>query len=72
MFEPSTLVAYVAVVLGLFLIPGPAVLLVFLRTAQGGAEWVEILSSETLDLAVCRKAGRSVLHSGSSRIGQRV
>ncbi len=36
MFEPSTLVAYVAVVLGLFLIPGPAVLLVFLRTAQGG------------------------------------
>lgn len=36
MIEPSTLAAYVAVVLGLFLIPGPAVLLVFMRTAQGG------------------------------------
>ena len=36
MFELSTLVSYTAVVLGLFLIPGPAVLLVFMRTAQGG------------------------------------
>ncbi len=36
MLEPSTLASYVAVVLGLFLIPGPAVLLVFMRTAQGG------------------------------------
>lgn len=36
MFELSTLVSFIAVVLGLFLIPGPAVLLVFTRTAQGG------------------------------------
>jgi threonine/homoserine/homoserine lactone efflux protein len=36
MFELSTLVSYTAVVIGLFLIPGPAVLLVFMRTAQGG------------------------------------
>lgn len=36
MFELSTLASYTAVVIGLFLIPGPAVLLVFMRTAQGG------------------------------------
>jgi threonine/homoserine/homoserine lactone efflux protein len=36
MFELSTLVSFIVVVLGLFLIPGPAVLLVFMRTAQGG------------------------------------
>jgi threonine/homoserine/homoserine lactone efflux protein len=36
MFEFSTLVSFVAVVIALFLIPGPAVLLVFMRTAQGG------------------------------------
>jgi threonine/homoserine/homoserine lactone efflux protein len=36
MFEWSTLSAFVAVVLGLFLIPGPAVLLVLTRTVQGG------------------------------------
>jgi threonine/homoserine/homoserine lactone efflux protein len=36
MFELSTLGTFVAVVLGLFLIPGPAVLLVVTRTVQGG------------------------------------
>lgn len=36
MFTLSTLATFVAVVLGLFLIPGPAVLLVLTRTAQGG------------------------------------
>lgn len=36
MFELSTLLSYAAVVIGLFLVPGPAVLLVFTRTAQGG------------------------------------
>lgn len=36
MFELSTLLSYAAVVIGLFLIPGPAVVLVFMRTAQGG------------------------------------
>ena len=36
MFDFSTLGTFVAVVLGLFLIPGPAVLLVFSRTIQGG------------------------------------
>jgi len=36
MFEISTLSTFVAVVLGLFLIPGPAVLLVLTRTVQGG------------------------------------
>lgn len=36
MFETSTLLSFSAVVIGLFLIPGPAVLLVFMRTAQGG------------------------------------
>jgi threonine/homoserine/homoserine lactone efflux protein len=36
MFDLSTLSTFVAVVLGLFLIPGPAVLLVLSRTVQGG------------------------------------
>ena len=36
MFDLSTLGTFVAVVLGLFLIPGPAVLLVLTRTAQAG------------------------------------
>ncbi|MDQ0268149.1 LysE family translocator [Cytobacillus purgationiresistens] len=36
MFTISTLTAFVAIVLGLFLIPGPAVLLVATRTAQSG------------------------------------
>lgn len=36
MFELSAVITYVAVVLGLFLIPGPAVLLVVTRTFQGG------------------------------------
>ncbi|MFM2085843.1 MAG: hypothetical protein RLZZ237_712 [Pseudomonadota bacterium] len=36
MFELASLASFTAVVLGLFLIPGPAVLLVFTRTAQGG------------------------------------
>ncbi|MFJ3485450.1 LysE family translocator [Pseudomonas sp. NPDC090202] len=36
MFDLPTLVTYVAVVIGLFLIPGPAVLLVITRTLQGG------------------------------------
>jgi threonine/homoserine/homoserine lactone efflux protein len=36
MIEPNTLLTYAAVVLGLFLIPGPAVLLVLGRAAAGG------------------------------------
>ena len=36
MLDLPTLSAFVAVVLGLFLIPGPAVLLVLTRTVQGG------------------------------------
>lgn len=36
MFEFTALVTYIAVVLGLFLIPGPSVLLVLTRTIQGG------------------------------------
>lgn len=36
MFDAYTLASFAAVVLGLFLIPGPAVMLVFVRTAQGG------------------------------------
>lgn len=36
MFDLSSIVTYVAVVIGLFLIPGPAVLLVITRTLQGG------------------------------------
>ncbi|GAB2460778.1 MAG: LysE family translocator [Comamonas sp.] len=38
MFDLATLGTFVAVVLGLFLIPGPAVLLVLSRTVQGGRE----------------------------------
>ena len=36
MIDYATLATFVAVVLGLFLVPGPAVLLVLTRTAQGG------------------------------------
>jgi len=36
MFEFATLASFVAIVLGLFLIPGPAVLLVLSRTVEGG------------------------------------
>ncbi|MYN28632.1 LysE family translocator [Duganella levis] len=36
MFDLSNLAAFVVIVLGLFLIPGPAVLLVLTRTVQGG------------------------------------
>ncbi|MBK5542443.1 LysE family translocator [Pseudomonas sp. TH05] len=36
MFDLASIVTYVAVVIGLFLIPGPAVLLVITRTLQGG------------------------------------
>ncbi len=36
MLDLSTLGTFVAVVLGLFLIPGPAVLLVLTRTVHGG------------------------------------
>jgi threonine/homoserine/homoserine lactone efflux protein len=36
MFDLASIVTYVAVVIGLFLIPGPAVLLVITRTVQGG------------------------------------
>lgn len=36
MFDLATLATFMAVVLGLFLIPGPAVLLVVTRTLQGG------------------------------------
>jgi len=36
MIDSATLAAFVAVVFGLFLVPGPAVLLVLTRTAQGG------------------------------------
>ena len=36
MIDTATLATFMAVVLGLFLVPGPAVLLVLTRTAQGG------------------------------------
>ncbi|KZR59859.1 LysE family translocator [Pseudobacillus badius] len=36
MFDVSSLGAFIAVVMGLFLIPGPAVFLTITRTAQGG------------------------------------
>ncbi|WP_236708494.1 LysE family translocator [Pseudomonas sp. Root562] len=36
MADLATILTYVAVVIGLFLIPGPAVLLVITRTFQGG------------------------------------
>jgi threonine/homoserine/homoserine lactone efflux protein len=36
MFDLATLTTFVVIVLGLFLIPGPAVLLVLSRTVQGG------------------------------------
>ncbi|WP_431288525.1 LysE family translocator [Roseateles chitinivorans] len=36
MFDVTTLATFVVIVLGLFLIPGPAVLLVLSRTVQGG------------------------------------
>ena len=36
MIDTTTLATFVVVVLGLFLVPGPAVLLVLTRTAQGG------------------------------------
>jgi threonine/homoserine/homoserine lactone efflux protein len=36
MLDLSTLGMFIAVVLGLFLIPGPAILLVLTRTVQGG------------------------------------
>ncbi len=36
MVDSATLATFVAVVFGLFLVPGPAVLLVLTRTAQGG------------------------------------
>ena len=36
MFDLPSILTYVAVVIGLFLIPGPAVLLVITRTLQGG------------------------------------
>lgn len=36
MFDLTSIVTYVAVIIGLFLIPGPAVLLVITRTLQGG------------------------------------
>ncbi|WP_240164179.1 hypothetical protein [Pseudomonas allii] len=36
MFELAALITYIAVVIGLFLIPGPSVLLVITRTVQGG------------------------------------
>lgn len=36
MFDSTTLVTYIVIVLGPFLVPGPAVLLVITRTLQGG------------------------------------
>ncbi|MGE8150205.1 LysE family translocator [Pseudomonas vancouverensis] len=36
MFDLASILTYVAVVIGLFLVPGPAVLLVITRTLQGG------------------------------------
>jgi threonine/homoserine/homoserine lactone efflux protein len=36
MLDSSTLITYIIIVLGLFLVPGPAVLLVITRTLQGG------------------------------------
>ena len=36
MIDTATLATFMAVVLGLFLVPGPAMLLLVTRTAQGG------------------------------------
>lgn len=65
MFDLSTLGTFVAVVLGLFLIPGPAVLLVLTRTVQGGRK-VGILTGlgvATGDFihTLCAAAGLSAL-----------
>ena len=38
MIDTATLATFMAVVFGLFLVPGPAVLLVLTRTAQGGRQ----------------------------------
>ena len=36
MFDAATLASFIAIVIGLFLIPGPAVMLILSRTIQGG------------------------------------
>ncbi|KAF2411007.1 LysE type translocator [Pseudomonas antarctica] len=65
MFELARLITYVAVVMGLFLIPGPSVSLVLSRTVQGGRK-VGIASGSdvaTGNLAhtVCAALGLSAL-----------
>lgn len=70
MFELSTVTSFVAVVIGLFLIPGPAVLLVVTRTVQAGRR-TGILTGfgiATGDLVhtLCAAAGLSALLMTSS------
>lgn len=65
MFDFATLATFVAVVLGLFLIPGPAVLLVLTRTVQGGRKMGILtgLGVATGDFihTLCAAAGLSAL-----------
>lgn len=70
MIDFATLCTFVAVVLGLFLIPGPAVLLTLTRTVQGG-RWVGActgLGIATGDFihALCTAVGLSALLMTSS------
>ena len=61
MIDTSTLATFVAVVFGLFLIPGPAVLLVLSRTAQGGRA-----------IGICTGAGIAtgdLIHTGVAAVG---
>ena len=70
MFSLSTLGTFVAVVLGLMLIPGPAVLLVLTRTVQGGRKTGILtgLGIATGDFihTLCAAAGLSALLMTSS------
>jgi threonine/homoserine/homoserine lactone efflux protein len=65
MFELSTLTTFVAVVLGLFVIPGPAVLLVLTRTVQGGRKTGILtglgIASGDFVHALCAAVGLSAL-----------
>lgn len=61
MFDFVSVMTYVAVVLGLFLIPGPAVLLVITRTLQGGRK-----SGIVTGLGI---AAGDLIHTASAALG---
>ena len=66
MFEFTALVTYIAVVLGLFLIPGPSVLLVLTRTIQGGrkvgvATGLGVACGDLIH-TLCAALGLSLIH----------